>query len=72
MTLYSQEHYDLMEQFEREHSKRRIERENKELWAQGHVYQNADINALFLAYRRGYAYGVALLREKAKATDATS
>lgn len=59
MTLYSQEHYDLMEQFEREHSNRRIERENKKLWAQGNIYQNGEVNALFLAYRRGYALGFA-------------
>ena len=57
MQLKTQEHYDLMAQFEREFKGYRLDREDKSLWAKGSVYQNGETNALFLAYRRGCAYG---------------
>lgn len=57
LTVKSQEHSDLMDMFEREHRGQRLDRENKSLWTAQHVYQNGETNCLFLAYRRGYAYG---------------
>lgn len=60
MTLTSKEHYDLMAQFEREFSHRRVEKEaDKARWAKGNVYQDGTVNELFLAYRRGYSFGIA-------------
>ncbi|HBO1165271.1 TPA: hypothetical protein L4E73_003315 [Pseudomonas aeruginosa] len=56
--LLTKEHYELMAQFEREHSGR-FDKEDKSLWRKGIVYQDGHINELFLAYRRGYAYGKA-------------
>lgn len=53
--LKDKEHYDLMAQFEREHSGR-MDKEDKEWWPRGAIYQDGHINQLFLAYRRGYAY----------------
>lgn len=59
--LKSKEHYDLMAQFEREFKHKRLDREkNKELWAIGHVYENGEVNDLFLAYRLGYTFGQAV------------
>jgi len=55
MQIKTQEHYDLMTQFEKEFKGMRLDRENKSLWPEGHLYQNGETNALFLAYRRGYA-----------------
>jgi hypothetical protein len=52
--LKTQEHVDLMKQFEAEHSGR-LDREPKEIWPQGHIYQDGRLNELFLSYRRGYA-----------------
>lgn len=60
MTLFSNEHYGLMEMFEREFRGERFDREPKELWAQGNVYQSGETNKLFLAYRKGYALGKAV------------
>lgn len=60
--LTSKEHYELMAQFEKEFKGLRLDREPKDLWPQGHVYQNGEANALFLAYRRGYAYAMAVSR----------
>lgn len=61
MKIFAQEHYDLMIQFEREHSGR-FDKEAKEFWPKGIVYQDGHINELFLAYRRGYAFCEADMR----------
>ena len=55
--LLTKAHYDLMGLFEREFKHRRLEREEKALWTKGVIYQDGQTNELFLAYRRGYAYG---------------
>ena len=41
--LGSKEHYELMTMFEKEFSHRRLERENKELWKIGVVYQDGQM-----------------------------
>lgn len=61
--LNSKEHYELMDCFEREFKGMRLDREGKARWSRGNVYQDGTVNALFLAYRRGYALG------KAKAAE---
>lgn len=56
--LLTKEHYALMESFEREHKHRRLTREaNKEIWYHGNIYEDGQVNELFLAYRKGYALG---------------
>lgn len=56
--LLDKEHYDLMDQFEREFRGHRMDREkDKGLWVSGHVYECGETNALFLAFRRGYSLG---------------
>lgn len=60
VTLKSREHYALMEQFERTFKGRRFDREPKESWPRGVVYQDGTVNELFLAYRQGYALRDAL------------
>jgi len=55
--LTSKAHYDLMAAFEREFRGYRLDKEDKALWSKGNVYQSGETNALFLAYRRGAAYG---------------
>lgn len=63
MGLLSQEHYDLMAQFERQFKGSfRLDKEDKAQWPKGHVYQNGDANNAFLAFRRGYAFGKASQR----------
>lgn len=54
MELKSQEHIDLMAMFEREHHGR-MDKERKDLWPMGRIYQDGQVNELFLAYRKGYA-----------------
>ena len=62
--LKTKEHYDLMEQFERDCGIKdgRAQKEARELWSRGNVYCHGDTNALFLAYRQGYAYGKSLFQ----------
>ena len=56
MMLNTKEHYDLMAQFDREFAHERLDKESKELWSKGRIYQSGRINGLFLAYRSGYAF----------------
>jgi hypothetical protein len=66
MKLGSQEHHDLMEMFEREHrGEFRLDREPKNIWPIGRIYQNGEANIAFLAYRKGYAFGRAVHKEPA-------
>jgi hypothetical protein len=60
--LKTQEHQDLIAMFEREpeYKGRRLDKESKALWPKGIIYQDGHLNDLFLAYRRGYAYGKAI------------
>ena len=58
--LNTQEHIDLMTMFEREFKGMRLDRETKDLWPRGRVYQNGETNEMFLAYRKGYAFGKAI------------
>lgn len=60
--LKTQEHYDLMAMFEKEFKGRRLDRESKEDWARGHVYQDGHVNEFFLVYRNGYALGKSIER----------
>jgi hypothetical protein len=62
--LKTKEHYDLISQFEKEHSGR-FDKEPKESWPRGIVYQDGRVNELFLAYRRGYSLGKAASRQEA-------
>ena len=59
--LKTQEHIDLMATFERGF-KGRLDREAKDLWPRGRIYQDGNVNELFLAYRRGYALGKSVER----------
>ena len=53
--LHDKEHYDLIAAFERTR-KERFDKEDKALWSKGVIYQDRRVNALFLAFRQGYAY----------------
>jgi hypothetical protein len=63
--LKSQEHIDLMNQFERQFSGRRFERESKDMWPRGIIYQDGQTNELFLMFRHGYAFGKCVERTSA-------
>ena len=66
--LHTQEHYDLLAQFEREFNVNgsRADKEPKGMWPQGYVYCHGELNQTFLAYRKGYAFGKAIGRVNAE------
>ena len=57
MTIGSKEHYDILDGFERTYHSHRLDREEKDLWKKGQVYQNGETNTLYKAYINGYALG---------------
>lgn len=60
--LGTKEHYDLIEQFEKVF-KGRHDKESKDWWVKGRVYQNGKMHELFEAYQHGYALGKVSGRE---------
>ena len=58
--LGTQEHIDLMAMFDREHKGRRLDKETRDNWSRGIIYQDGHVNELFLTYRKGYALGKAV------------
>ena len=64
MRIDTNEHYKLMEYFEKIFSdKGRMDREPKYLWPKRRLYQDGEINFLFLAYRDGYAAGKSIYQQ---------
>ena len=62
--LMTKEHQDLMKSFERLYSHERLDREDVGLWKRSILYQDGNVNALFLAFRSGYMLGKAVQREE--------
>lgn len=62
--LKTQEHSDLMAQFERDCKPGRIDKEPKAMWPRGIIYQDGTVNALFLTYRHGYAFGKSVWQQR--------
>lgn len=63
MQIKTAEHYDIIEFFDRQHKHLRLDKEAKDLWVKGNVYQSGETNSLFLAFRAGVAYGKAVARD---------
>lgn len=61
MPLKSEAHIEMMAMFDRL-KLGRLDKEAKEMWAKGCIYQDGRVNELFLAFRQGVAYGVAVSR----------
>jgi hypothetical protein len=58
MLIGSQEHDDILAQFEKNYQGLRFDREKDlALWKKGQVYENGETNALYGAYIMGYSFG---------------
>ena len=62
MTINTQEHQDVVSQFDRENKGLRLDKESKDIWPIGRIYQDGGVNELFLMYRRGYALAKSVYR----------
>ncbi len=64
--LKTAEHSELVAQFEKDFKGcGRMDKEPKELWPRGAIYQDGAVNNMFKAYRIGYAYGKCYERQEA-------
>ena len=61
--LQTKEHYDLIAAFEGEMKGSRLDKEAKQDWGRGIIYQDGRVNEMFKIYRKGYALGVYVGRE---------
>ena len=57
MQIGSKEHYDILDQFERNYRDLNTSREDKFWWIKGIVYQDDLVNQLYKAYISGYSFG---------------
>lgn len=57
MMLLTREHADIVKMFEKEYGHLTHTKEDKSMWPKGYIYTNGHTNDLFLAYRKGYAFG---------------
>lgn len=55
MQIGTQEHYDMIEMFDREYKHYRLDKETYDQWSKGRIYQHGEVNELFKAYCRGYS-----------------
>lgn len=62
MTLGSKEFYEVIEAFEKSpvSKSKRLDKEPKELWKKGQIYQNGEVNDLFKCFQHGYSYAKAV------------
>lgn len=57
IVLGTKEHYDILDNFEREHGHMRLDREPTDQWSHGHVYQSGETNNAYREYLAGYMLG---------------
>lgn len=63
MQIKTQEHEEIMAQFEKDFKGTgRMDREHKDIWKNGNIYQDGKVNQLFIAYRMGCAFAQARAR----------
>lgn len=55
MQIHTQEHYEIIEAFERLKLGVRYDKEPKSLWLKSNIYQCGETNKLFIAFRHGYS-----------------
>ena len=57
---YSQDHDDLIRDFENNYASRNLDKEDKSRWRYDTIYRDLSVNDLFLAYRAGYLFGLSI------------
>ena len=57
MQIHTKEHYEVISEFEKNFKGERFDKESKDLWPKGIVYQDGYVNKMFLAFRLGVSLG---------------
>jgi hypothetical protein len=60
MKVGTKEFYDILESFEKNFNHMRLDKESKEYWSTGQVYENGEANNAYRAYVLGYSLGRAV------------
>lgn len=63
MTVGSKEYYEMLSNFEKHYTGRRFDKESAEFQKSGNIYQDGEVNNLFLAFRLGYSYARAVYQD---------
>jgi hypothetical protein len=64
MALLQKDHYEMIGFFEKTFKGiGRFDKEDKSMWARGHIYQHGEVNKAFLMFRQGVAYGKSMAAE---------
>lgn len=56
----TKEFYDILENFEKNFYHMRLDKESKEYWGTGQIFQNGETNNAYKAYVQGYSLGRAV------------
>lgn len=59
-TLKSKAHYEIISAFDLRFKCHRLDKEPKAMWVKGRIYEDGYVNDLFLAFRAGVSYGLAV------------
>ncbi len=57
MKIGTKEFEDILESFEKNFSHMRLDKESKEYWRTGQMYENGETNNAYRAYTLGYSFG---------------
>jgi hypothetical protein len=55
--VFDKEYYEIINIFEKTYKNLRLDKEDKEYWLKSIVYQDGEVNKLFLSYLSGYNFG---------------
>lgn len=61
--LYTKEYYDVISAFDKLNKGRRLDKESKDLWQKRVVYQDGQVNTIFLAFLDGYSFAKCYLSD---------
>lgn len=70
MQLNTQEHIDLIAQFEKQYKGKigRLDREkSRDWWKRGHIYEHGEVNHAFICFRDGYSLAKSIYQSSEEA-----
>lgn len=57
MKIGTKEHFEILKNFEKNFPNLRLDKEEKDLWVKGIVYQSGETNSCYKAFIIGYSFG---------------
>ena len=72
MTIGSKEHYDILDAFDKNYSYMRLDKESKEFWQSGIIYQDGEVNKLYQSFILGYSLGRLIYKDNVQSANIVS